>query len=120
MISAIHRVSLVRHWRVAARRLNSRSGQDVPHTRGIPLATPWGRNAPRVERIGDIPECCGASPADLIDYRDDIGRVSIRSGLQSLYGVLACGSQFGAAELHAAPARASLTWRALWEALTIT
>lgn len=37
-----------------------------------------------------------------MDHRDHIGSMSIRCGLQSLYGVLACDWQLGLAEFHAA------------------
>ena len=43
------------------------------------------RNTPRVERVSDLAQGRGASPANLIDHWDDICGMSIRCDLQSLH-----------------------------------
>ena len=47
---------------------------------------------PIQSRVGDLPECRGAGFTDLMDHRDNIGRMSI---LQSLDGALPAVANLG-------------------------
>ena len=53
--------------------------QDVPDARGIPLAAPRCRNAPRVEGVGNLAQDRGACSANLVadGGEDSVGRIAV-------------------------------------------
>lgn len=65
------------------------SRQDVAHCHRVPAPSPRGPDAPRIQRVRDVPQGAHARPLNVSDNREHVGRVLVRSGSDGLHRELA-------------------------------